>query len=175
VHLVRRGNLGMHRTSGIVGVALAAAMIVVGISGALIAAARPGGFFGVPVPPEVFLAVPFFDIVAFAVLVAWAVAQRRNPQAHKRLMLFATINLVGAAVVRIPLPLIYENFPLSMFVATDLLIVPIVLWDLATRQRLHSVTIWATVVTVGLQAGRLVIAKTEPWLAFAAWLIGFVR
>ena len=48
--LVATGRTARHRTIGPFGAVLAAAMVVLGTFGALIAARRPGGFVGVPVP-----------------------------------------------------------------------------------------------------------------------------
>lgn len=172
--LVRSGNVALHRRAGVFGGLLAACMVVIGIWGALIGAARPGGFMGVPIPPEVFLTVPFFDMAMFGTFVAWAIARRRDPQSHKRLMLFATINIIEAAIARIPLAIVYDNFPMSTFLLSDVFILPIMLWDLVTLRRLHRVTVWATVLTIASQALRFVIAETEAWLGFARWMIGLV-
>src|SRR5688500_13037512 len=89
--LVSGGRTPLHRTLGYYGAGLAAAMVATGTYAALVAANRPTGFTGLPVPPLQFLAVPAFDIVLFAVFVALAVAKRRDAQAHKRLMLLATV------------------------------------------------------------------------------------
>jgi hypothetical protein len=37
--------------------------------------------------------VNFLDIVGFLVLLAWGIALRRNPAAHRRMMILATISL----------------------------------------------------------------------------------
>ena len=172
--LIRSRNIALHRRIGVFGAVLAAAMVVIGIWGALVGASRPGGFMGVPIPPDVFLTVPFFDMAMFGAFVAWAIARRRDPQSHKRLMLFATINIIEAALARIPLAIVYDNFPMSTFLLSDVFILPIILWDLVTLRRLHWVTIWATVLTIAFQVLRFVIAETEAWLGFARWLIGLV-
>lgn len=49
--LVANRRVDLHRSVGWFGAGLAAAVVVVGIVGALIAADRPCGFIGVPVPP----------------------------------------------------------------------------------------------------------------------------
>jgi hypothetical protein len=46
--LVRVGCVALHRRLGTFGGVLAASMVVMGMLGAMIAAQRPGGFFGVP-------------------------------------------------------------------------------------------------------------------------------
>ena len=82
--LVSGGRTPLHRTLGWYGAGLAAAMVATGTYAALVAANRPTGFTGIPVPPLQFLAVPAFDIVLFPAFVALAVvkaARRAGPQA----------------------------------------------------------------------------------------------
>lgn len=170
--LIARGRTDTHRIVGPFAGALAVLMVVLGTLGALISARRPSGFTGVLVPPLQFLAIPIFDMVLFAPLVALAIAQRRNPQSHKRLMLLATISLVAAAVVRWPGVLTLG--PLGFFGITDLFLVPLVVWDLRTRGRLHPVTLWGGLLIIASQPLRLIISGTAPWLAFARWATGLL-
>lgn len=167
---VARDRTDLHRVVGPFGAALAVAMVLLGTTVALVAARH--GFVGVPVPPLQFLAVPIFDMLLFAIFVALAVAQRRNPQTHKRLMLLATINLVTAAVAR--WPGVFDFGPLAFFGITDLFLVPLVLWDLRTRGRLHPVTLWGGALLIVSQPLRLLVSDTGPWLAFARWATGLL-
>ena len=171
---IRSGNVRMHRTAGKYGGMLAASIVVMGLYAGLIAATRPDGFMGVPVPPLQFLVVPFFAVIMFGLFVAWAIARRSDPQSHKRLMLFATINILEAAIARIPLAIIQDNFPASFYLAADLFILAIVVWDLVSMKKLHRITIIATVLTIAVQVGRFMIMETEAWLRFANWMIGLI-
>ena len=170
--LVAGGRTPVHRTIGPFGAALAAAMVVLGSFAALVAARRPTGFVDVPVPPLQFLAVPLFDVAFFAVLVALAVAWRRNAQSHKRLILLGTLNLVTAAIAR--WPLVFAFGPLAFFGLTDLFLVPLVVWDLRTRDRLHPVTLWGGLAIIASQPLRFWLSGTEGWLAFARWATGLL-
>jgi uncharacterized membrane protein YozB (DUF420 family) len=170
--LVRVGSVKIHRRVGALGGVLAATMVLIGTWGSLIAAQRPGGFIGIPMPPLQFLAVPFFDMVLFALMVGLAIAWRRDSQTHKRLMMIATVNLLEAAIVRIPLKFIADGAPFTSFALSDVFIVLIGIWDLSTRGRIHPVTLWAGALTIISQPVRLLISGTEPWLAFAGWLVG---
>ena len=100
--LVAGGRTELHRKIGPFGAVLAVAMVVLGTLGALIAARRVTGFVGIPIPPLQFLAIPIFDMILFPTFVWLAIAQRRNPQSHKRWMLLATVNLLTAAIARWP-------------------------------------------------------------------------
>ena len=169
--LVTGGRIDLHRRFGVLGAGLAASMVVMGIVSALVAAHRPTGFIDLPVPPLVFLSVPLFDMPTFGVLVALAILKRGNPQTHKRLILIASVALVTAAVARWPgLP---KN-PLVFFGISDLFLLPLVVWDLRTRGRLHPVTVWAGLWLVISQPLRLFVGGTAAWLAFAQWAVSFV-
>ena len=170
--LIRNRNIQLHRSAGWFGVAIAAAVVLLGTYGALVAAQRPGGFIGVPLPPLQFLIVPFVDMLLFGLFVALAIMWRRDPQSHKRLMLLATINLLEAAFVRFPLDFIAAGAPFTSFGLQDLFIVAMVVWDVRSSGRLHRVTLWAGLLTIVSQPLRLVISDTSLWLGFANWLVG---
>ena len=172
--LVSGGRTPLHRTLGYYGAGLAAAMVATGTYAALVAANRPTGFTGLPVPPLQFLAVPAFDIVLFAAFVVLAVGKRRDAQAHKRLMLLATVNLLAAAFARWPLVFEVGN-PFLYFGLADLFIVAMAIRDLKTRRRLHPVVLWGGLAIIVSQPLRLAISGTPAWLAFASWATGLVR
>jgi uncharacterized membrane protein YozB (DUF420 family) len=170
--LVAAGRTDLHRRLGMAGAVLAVMMVVVGIKGALLAASRAGGFVGVPIPPLSFMAIPFFDMVIFAVLIGCAIARRQDPQTHKRLMLVGSISLLSAAIARWPFELMATPSPLVFFGITNAFLLAVVAWDLATRRRLHPATLWGGLLVVVSQPLRLVVSGTEPWLAFARWATG---
>jgi hypothetical protein len=168
--LVASGRTGLHRRIGWWGAALAAAMVILGVMGALVAARRPTGFVGLPVPPLRFLAIPLFDMLLFPTFVALAVARRHDPQSHKRWMLLASINLLTAAVARWP-GVSTLGLP-AFFGLTDLFLVALAIWDIASRRRLHAVTAWGGLATLISQPLRLALAGTDAWMAFARWVTG---
>ena len=170
--MVAGGRTDWHRRIGPFGVALAVAMVVLGLLGALIAARRPTGFTDVPIPPLQFLAIPTFDITLFATFVALAALMRRNAETHKRLMLLATINLVTAAIAR--WPGVLAAGPIAFFGLTDLFIVALAVWDFRRRGRLHPVTLWGGLAIVVSQPLRLVVMGTQAWGAFARWATGLL-
>ena len=170
--LVAGGHTELHRKIGPFSAVLAVAMVVLGTLGALIAARRATGFVEVPVPPLQFLAIPIFDMFLFATFVWLAIAQRRNPQTHKRWMLLATVNLVTAAIARWPGVLALG--PLAFFGLTDLFVIALAIWDFRARGRLHPVTLWGGLLIIVSQPLRLVVSSTQGWLAFARWATGLL-
>lgn len=176
--LVASGNVRRHRQLGRYGVVLAVIIVALGVYGGLLAAARPGGFIGVPVPPLQFLVVPLAAISLFAVFVALAIARRSDPQSHKRYMLLAGVSMIEAAVARWPFgfmepPSLVPGMQMWELV-TCLFLLPLVLWDLASRGRLHAVTLWGGLALVATLLLRLPLASTEAWQGFARWAVRLV-
>lgn len=169
---VRRADL--HRRLGLLGGVLALGMLVLGLWGALVAANRPTGFNGVPVPPLQFLVIPIFDLVFFGSFVALALKWRADAQAHKRLMVLATVALLGAAFARWPFVWKIGN-PFAYYGLADLFIVALVVWDLRKRGSLHPVTRWGGLIMILSQPLRLMLSTTPAWLAFAGWLTALAR
>ena len=172
--LVGVGRTDVHRKLGAFGVVVAAGMVILGVAGALIAANRPTGFTSVPVPPLQFLVVPLFDMVFLVAFVGLGVANRTNPQSHKRWMLLATVTLLGAAFARWPYVWKLGN-PFAYFGLADLFIVALAIWDFRTRGKLHPVTRWGGLALIVSQPARLALSGTAVWLGFATWLTGLAR
>ena len=176
--LVASGRLDLHRRLGTFGGALAAVMVVVGTIGALIAARRPSGFVDVPVPPLQFLVVPLAGLALFASLVALGILRRRDGQSHKRLMLLASISLLGASIARWPFDIVTAQLPIPWLsvgnIFQDAFLVPVVIWDLASRGRLHPVTLWGGLALIAEEPLATVFAHTQAWLAFAGWAVSLL-
>src|ERR1700744_2699066 len=97
--LVARGARRSHQKLGWIALAIASIMVALVIAAVIEQLRPPGGF----PPPPLALALSAFDIVVFAILVATAVYYRRRPEWHKRLMVSATILLLGAPMFRVVL------------------------------------------------------------------------
>ena len=166
--LVAGGRVRLHRQLGVAGVVLAAAMVAVGATTAVEAAARGAAPPGID--PLAFLVVPIFDITLFAGFVTAAVSARRNKEAHKRLMLLAFVSIVTAGVARLPYVLSYG--PLVFFGLSFLFIVMGICYDLFSRGRVHRVYLWGGAVLVASVPLRLAISGTPAWRAFAQFLAG---
>jgi hypothetical protein len=165
--LVAARRTDLHRRLGVAGAVLAAIMIALGTAVAITRTAS-GAIADSGVPPLVFLAVPLFGMVVFAALVGAALVLRRRSAFHKRLMMLATLELVTAAVSR--LPFVEDWGPVGFFGVTDLFIVAIGGYDFVTLRRIHPATLWGGLALAASQPLRLAIGGSPPWLAFAAWL-----
>jgi hypothetical protein len=120
--------------------------------------------------------VQMFDLLIFATLVVAGWRARRDPQAHKRLMLVATIALLPPALGRCPLPpFIFRMGVPGIFGLADLALVPLVIWDLATRGTIHRATLWGGLLVVVSLPLRLAVARTDTWVAIANWSVDLIR
>ncbi len=161
--LIRWRRLVLHRAFGWVGVGLAGAVVPLGTYGALIAAQRPGGFIGVPLPPSQFLIFPILDLVLFAGFFALAVVRRRKAQSHKRLMVLAAVNLVEAAIIRIPIEVIGAGAPFTSRGLSYLFIVALTAWDYRSSGKINCVTLWGGLLIVVSLPVRMLISQTNAW------------
>jgi len=95
--LAARRRLDRHRACGLLGVSLATAMVFVGCAAASEALKdRLAAGFGDAA--RAFFIVPISLLVLFGGFVLAAIANVKRPEAHKRLMLLATISIIPPAI-----------------------------------------------------------------------------
>lgn len=171
--LIRTARIPVHRALGVVGAALAASMVVLGVSVALQAAAA--GTLGVHFHqrPLEFLIIPLGQILIFGALVTVAIALRRRPAAHKRLMVIATLNLIAPAVVRAADALFHVANPAAALVVLGAGVAACIVYDIRTRGRVHPVFGVVGPMTLLSFPIRLAVSHTPAWHAAAEWLTRF--
>ena len=160
---VKRSDL--HRLMGVGGGVLAVAMIPAGYFVAIsaarrLAAADPGAL--------TFLIVPMGALIVFPVVVGAALLLRHRPDCHKRLILIATIELMNAAVDR--LPGVFAAGLAPFYPGTDLFLLALVIYDGMTLRRIHPATLWGGLFLVSMQVLRVQLMGTSVWFAVARWL-----
>jgi hypothetical protein len=166
--LIAAGRTDLHRRMGVAGAVLAVLVAVLGTTTAILRV--KGGSAPIPgVPGLSFLAVPLFDMLVFAPLVGAALYFRHKAETHKRLMTLGMIALTSAPIARLHFPMLPPGPP-TFFGLTDVFILVMLVYDLATRRRPHPATIWGGLFIVVSQPLRLMISGTPAWLAFAGWL-----
>jgi len=97
--LVRTRNVKWHRFFGWFGVALFSLMVPLGVTTAVVMTRFKMHILkhtGI----ETFLAIPFFDMVAFGFFVGLALYWRKQPELHRRLLFIGTCALLDAAFGR---------------------------------------------------------------------------
>jgi hypothetical protein len=109
-------------------------------------------------------------LFAFGITAALGLMKQRDAQAHKRLLLIATINLSIAAVNRLPLPQLVDSTA-GRFLVTDLLLVPLIVWDVVTRGRPHPMTVLGVAITLGNEGAQLILRGSAGWNDLSKWII----
>jgi hypothetical protein len=59
-------------------------------------------------------------------------------------------------------------------VAVDLFLVPMIIWDLMSRSRVHRVTLIGGLAVIASQPLRVMVSETHAWLNVAGWAIGLL-
>jgi hypothetical protein len=183
--LVARGRVLAHRDWGMLGVALATAMVAsvfvtVGIR--INGYANPDFAAGM----RAFSWVQVSGMLFFGSVVTLAIANVRNPEIHKRLMLLATISLLDAPIARwflvamggmppavngeVPPPPVFVDL-MPGAISVLLLLAPIV-FDWRTRGRPHPVYLIGGGVLVVKYLTLVPVSQLPAWDAVAGWIAG---
>ena len=166
--LVATHQVRLHRRLGIIGALLASAILIVGTA-VLIIATRLGHTAGLSAPMVVCFSLGNF--LVFGVLVAAAIGFRGRSEFHKRLMLLATLNLLTAAIGRIPLQFIQSGGALAVFGILDLVILICVGYDTVRHRRLHAAFAWGALLSVVWPVLANQLGGTSAWNRFTNWLL----
>lgn len=174
-----------HRALGYVAIAVASAMLLLGLAVVAIGIRRgiDGGFGEAA---RSFSIVPVTILVSFAIAVAAALASVRRPEVHMRLMLVATVTLLPPALARVLVGLfaspgtgIGMGFPpppipfsLVPSVLADLLLVVAMVRDWRVEGRPHSAYVTSIVLLVVSQIARVPLAGTAAWRSVTSFLLG---
>jgi hypothetical protein len=145
--LVRTHNVKWHRFFGWFGAGLGTAMVLLGVTTAIIMG-RFDTFVKHEPGSDAFLIVPFFDIATFTTFFSLAVLWRKKPEFHRRLIFIATCGLLSAAFGRFQ----YLSDHNLFYAGVDSLILLGVVRDLLVNQRVHRVYIIALPVLIACQA-----------------------
>ena len=173
--LVRSRNTALHMKLGVVGVALVPVMAV---SAYLSEVYTQRWHLANPPDNYPFFIVPILWASTFAVLATAALAVRRNPAAHKRLILLATTVIVGAAYGRWFGDALTRWFGdglggmlINTYAPANLIIVGALGYDLWTRGRLHKVYETAVPAIFLTEIASTLIYHSPHWPPVAAFLV----
>ena len=167
--LVRIRKVRWHRFLGWFGAGLAAVMVPLGFAIAVIMTR-----FDTVVLHQndaaPFIAIPFYDMIAFGVCVGLAIDWRRRPEFHRRLLFIATCGLMDAAVGRFAF--VFDNN--LLFPCLDLLIVLGVVRDLVVDGRVHKVYRYALPALIVGQSLAVYLWRLNPrwWQSITHAILG---
>ena len=171
--LISRGARTLHRRLGWFAAAIAVAMV------GLVAAATVEEMRRVPPfpPPPVALALNTFDTVVFAILVGSAIYLRKKTEWHKRLVLSATLVLLGAPILRLLILLaghISHELLLIDLMLVDVFFLICIAADLHTRRKVHPAYLCAFALILADQVTTMSVMAWPPWVSFANAIQRFV-
>jgi hypothetical protein len=165
--LIARRRADLHMKAGIVGLALATAVVVVGVATTALTAAvphvRPSGLTS-----SQFTAVPLASLALFGAFIGLALVCRRRSDYHKRFMLLAMISVIGPGVGRIIQLL--GIAPFGFYVQTGV-VLALVGWCLVHDWRhhrlVHPAFAYGGAVLVASWPLRMALARSEMWMPVA--------
>jgi hypothetical protein len=172
--LIQRGRYGAHRTLGLLGIVCFAGVVVTGAVATIDLIPRD-------MSPRIHALATSntFNLLVFATLVPLALVNRARPAVHMRLMLIASITIIGPAVgpgrqlgiwlgsllpdvIAVPVPLVFW-IPL---------VGAIVAYDVATMRRVHPATLWGGGAKAAATVITMVLVSTGAAAHYVAWLRG---
>jgi len=166
--LVRSHNIGLHRQLGWVGAGLGSVMVLLGITIAVVM----GRFDAVQLhqADPTFLSIPFYDMAAFGLMFALAIAWRRKPELHRRLLFLATCSLMDAPFGRSDFLFYHYLF----FVCVDLVAMLGVARDLIASRSVHAVYRYALPLMILGQSLAVYLWRGSPawWLKATHAMVG---
>lgn len=172
VGLIASGRADIHKKLGLLSLALAPAMLVIGYltaTGAARAGSSPPGW-----DDKAFLLIPLTSLVLFGGFFVAALIKRHRSDYHKRFMLLATIALLLPALARLvryfDLPLLPVGV-LGGLVLLNLYPVALIAFDLKQSGRVHPATAWGAALFFLAWPGRLMLGSWPSWQHLAQTLI----
>ena len=178
VLLVLRDRVGWHRRLGLFAAGWACLMAVLGPWAAM-ASLAANLQHPVDITPP-FLSVNLVDIGGFLALLAWGFALRRNPAAHKRMMILATISLADPGFARfsdwlMPEPVSAVPWFFDVFYGNVLLIALMGAWDWWKGRLMRSFVVGAAALLAG-EFVASVLYFWGPWKALTmSWVIAWAK
>lgn len=169
--LIRVRNVSVHRRLGWLGASLVVAIVASGVAVSLHVMRRDLAAGGGDDVLREFLGT-LISFLIFGSLVAAGVVRRRDSESHKRLLLLATIWVLGPAWLRFRHLFPVENPDLVFIAIADSVILVAIARDLMTYKRVHPVYIWVGGLIVAWDIAFPFTSQSAAWLRVARWLLG---
>lgn len=169
--LVRTGNVVLHRKIGVAGFILAGAMVIIGVSTAITGAKlNSPTLIANGLTAKQFLIVPITDMLLLTTFLAASLVNLKNTEAHKRLMILATLSVLPAAIGRIAGIFEISNLFILLLIQHGILYAGLI-FDFVKRRKIHPVYLWGGLLLVGIHLVRFPMATSEWWSSIANWLV----
>jgi hypothetical protein len=132
-------------------------------------------------PP--FLSVNIVDVCSFLIFVAWGITLRKNPAAHRRIMILSTVALADPGYSRfsewlMPEPTSVFAWFLWVFYGNVILVVAMAAWDWWRGRLMRQFVIGASALLAAMYVASFLYfwppwkALTQSWIESWARLVG---
>ena len=159
--LIAANRTALHKRFGIALTTLAVVMLGLAIQAGVTGFEKNEHPFGIL--SLIYAGIPHVDMILFTVFLCLALAFRKTPDTHKRLMLLASIALMDAVTGR--LPALWRIGPWAHFMVQDAFVVAGVAYDWIHFRRVHPVYVWGGLAILVLPP------LAEPaWFLVKSWL-----
>ena len=164
--LVNTRNVRLHMSLGTFGISLGTGVFLMG---ALLTVISQGQSNLDPTPITYTLTyLSVTAVLSFAVLFALAIGKRRSPDAHKRLMIFSTINLLPPGINRLyGVPFGVEVTLLPTYLTLDALAIAMLVNDWRTNGRISGASVTGAAFVLVPQLLYPFVVKSAAFASFA--------
>jgi hypothetical protein len=173
--LVNIGRPEVHRRIGMAGLVIAVGVLILAPMATLKSVPRLAAmtdFESLVVVMSWVVSQNVLIVIAFVGFVAAAICYRKQPDWHRRYMLFASMSILPPAVARISRWSIWGmDEPTFVTPALILLLLPFIAHDLIVEKRLHKATIIGVAIITATTFAPLWLADVEFVQEFVRWLV----
>ena len=173
--LIRTARQSVHRQLGLIAVALIPVMVLTGFVSEIYSQRF---YLSHPPDSQAFFILPLWYVIGFGVLATAAIMHRRDPVAHKRLIVLSTLLIVGAAYARWWGDWLermvgdgYGGMLIHSYTGTALLLLLAMGYDLLTRGTVHRVYRWGVPFILAGQLATTIIYHSPAWLPVARRIV----
>lgn len=162
IALVRTKNIRLHMTLGMVGVGLAAVVVISGVA-TMYDSLLVRGDEIIGMNPHSFLIIPFAALLMFVILFSGAIFYRKQPFEHKSLMFLTAINFLPFGFSR--MPFIPDQYMIPWaFGAPDLIAIGVFIWFTAKHRKFNRVFAGGLFLLIASQPLRIALMDSPLWL-----------
>ncbi len=173
--LINRGSLALHRSMGLLGIAIGTGLVILGSLVTALFARK-----AIAMSDPTIYGVTYISLLAvfgFSVLFWLAIRSTSEPAAHKRYILLATTVFLIGGLNRIYLFLFGVGFETNLtylpkYLTVDLLIAALVWYDWRTLGAIHRATWIGGAVNVIPQLLHVPVVGSDAFVGLTHWIAG---
>lgn len=173
--LIQKKQIQLHRKIGVYGFVLGGLVtlmgLYIGITAAHTNVARDG-----EQAVKAFLLIPITDMILFALFVTLAIRNVKNPEAHKRYIILATLSILAAATGRTLALFSWWTGNEVVDTMLALLIMEVtlyaaIIYDIIVWKKIHPAYIWGGLLVLFVHAFRDWASHTQTWMSISNWIV----